>query len=98
MAMGNYHISFTFILLLIRMINNLIVKKNPKKLENLCPFWNPLSHERLLQRRDGKSGGVSCRSVDGLAGKAGAIALLDPRVKMWFANGIIVLPVILICL
>ena len=27
MAMGNYHISFTFILLLIRMINNLIVKK-----------------------------------------------------------------------
>jgi len=73
-------------------------KKNPKKLENLCPFWNPLSHERLLQRRDGKSGGVSCRSVDGLAGKAGAIALLDSRVKMWFANGIIVLPVILICL
>ncbi len=27
MAMGNCHISLTFILLLIRMINNLIVKK-----------------------------------------------------------------------
>ena len=31
MAMGNYHISFTFILLLIRMINNLIVKKKSEK-------------------------------------------------------------------
>ena len=31
MAMGNYHISFTFILLLIRMINNLIAKKIRKK-------------------------------------------------------------------
>jgi len=76
--MGNYHISFTFILLLIRMINNLIVKKIRKK-------WRIFAHSGIRRQvRDGcqrcgggKLGGVSCVLGNDLADNVVHVDLLQ---------------------